>query len=244
MIVASNVGSIQGPIWGALSDTAVSPSGRRRRRPFVIAGQVLFSVACFSLMEAKTFHAFLLSYMLWTFTATLSGAPYTAIYTESICMEQRGFFNAVQSWQSLFVGFAVSALGVALGEHLIRCETPCFRKTRLFCYTPQRFAKIGLGQTHSGFSPSWGSLRTATTPATSSQSLSATSRRSHSGSWAWASHPAAGLRSRTPRWRMMRRRLRRRRGGHRPQSGLATWPSTLCQHSSSRRSGGCSSPMP
>ena len=78
-VVASNIGSIQGPIWGALSDKSVASDGRRRRRPFVVAGQVLFSFACFFLMTSKTFWAFELSYMLWTFTATLSGAPYTAI---------------------------------------------------------------------------------------------------------------------------------------------------------------------
>ena len=138
-VVASNIGSIQGPIWGALSDKSVASDGRRRRRPFVVAGQVLFSFACFFLMTSKTFWAFELSYMLWTFTATLSGAPYTAICaptspppplrpllccadrpliadTESICTEQRGFFNAVQQWQTLFVSFGVSALGVLLGE--------------------------------------------------------------------------------------------------------------------------------
>ena len=85
-VVASNIGSIQGPIWGALSDKSVDRNGRRRRRPFVIAGQVLFSFACYFIMTSKTFWAFELSYMLWTFTATLSGAPYTAICAPSISL--------------------------------------------------------------------------------------------------------------------------------------------------------------
>ena len=44
------------------------------------------------------------------------------VYTESICAEQRGFFNAIQSWQSLFVAFIISGLGVIFsGKSTICC---------------------------------------------------------------------------------------------------------------------------
>lgn len=97
-VVASNIGSIQGPIWGALSDKSIASDGRRRRRPFVIMGQLLFSVACFFLMTSKTFWAFELSYMLWTFTATLSGAPYTAICVPSTQLNTLCLAAAYADW--------------------------------------------------------------------------------------------------------------------------------------------------
>lgn len=61
-------------------------------------------------------------YLLYTGTATISGSPYIMINT-MIPTEQRGFYSAITQWQSLFVNFIVSALGVMLGQHMLRCAT-------------------------------------------------------------------------------------------------------------------------
>ena len=62
MIVSSNVGSIMGPVWGALSDKLVAPDGRRRRRVMVILGQTLLALVVYVMMESKTFMVLLIGY--------------------------------------------------------------------------------------------------------------------------------------------------------------------------------------
>jgi MFS family permease len=111
MVTSENFGSFFGPIWGALSDAAVGSDGRRRRRPIIVFGQCLFVGACVLMATADSFYVLLLSYMLFTFTATLSGAPYTVTNTV-VPLEQRGLYNAMWSYQSLVVGFITSALYV------------------------------------------------------------------------------------------------------------------------------------
>lgn len=118
MIVSSNVGSMIGPVWGALSDRAVDSNGRRMRRPMVVVGQLLFCLACLLMCEAKTFVILMLSFMLYTLTATISGAPYTSVYT-LVPTGQRGTLSAIEGWQTLFVSVIVSALGVGLGKATI-----------------------------------------------------------------------------------------------------------------------------
>jgi MFS family permease len=115
MITSENFGSFFGPIWGALSDAAVGSDGRRRRRPIIVFGQCLFVGACVLMASAESFSVLLLSYMLFTFTATLSGAPYTVTNT-TVPLEQRGVYNAMWSYQSLLMGFITSGLGAAVGE--------------------------------------------------------------------------------------------------------------------------------
>lgn len=115
MITSENFGSFFGPIWGALSDAAVGPDGRRRRRPIIVFGQCLFVGSCVLMASAESFAVLLLSYMLFTFTATLSGAPYTVTNT-TVPLEQRGLYNAMWSYQSLLMGFITSGLGAAVGE--------------------------------------------------------------------------------------------------------------------------------
>ena len=41
----------------------------------VVVGQLLFCVACTIMCEARTFAVLLFSFMLYTLTATISGAP-------------------------------------------------------------------------------------------------------------------------------------------------------------------------
>ena len=94
MVTSQNVGSFFGPVWGALSDAAVGKDGRRRRRPIIVVGQLLFVLACVVMATAESFVQLLLSYMLFTMTATLSGAPYTVTNT-AVPLEQRGLFNAL-----------------------------------------------------------------------------------------------------------------------------------------------------
>jgi MFS family permease len=109
MVTSENFGSFFGPIWGALSDAAVGSDGRRRRRPIIVFGQCLFVGACVLMATADSFYVLLLSYMLFTFTATLSGAPYTVTNTV-VPLEQRGLYNALWSYQSLVQGFITSSL--------------------------------------------------------------------------------------------------------------------------------------
>ena len=94
MVTSSNVGSFFGPVWGALSDAAVGKDGRRRRRPIIVVGQLLFVLACTVMATADSFIVLLLSFMLFTMTATISGAPYTVTST-AVPLEQRGLFNAL-----------------------------------------------------------------------------------------------------------------------------------------------------
>ena len=94
MVTSSNVGSFFGPVWGALSDAAVGKDGRRRRRPIIVVGQLLFVLACTVMATADSFIVLLLSFMLFTMTATISGAPYTVTNT-AVPLEQRGLFNAL-----------------------------------------------------------------------------------------------------------------------------------------------------
>ena len=118
MITSENFGSFFGPIWGALSDAAVGSDGRRRRRPIIVFGQCLFVAACVLMASAESFSVLLLSYMLFTFTATLSGAPYVVTNT-TVPLEQRGMYNAMWSYQSLLMGFITSGLGAAVGENYL-----------------------------------------------------------------------------------------------------------------------------
>jgi MFS family permease len=118
MITSENFGSFFGPIWGALSDAAVGSDGRRRRRPIIVFGQCLFVGACVLMASAESFSVLLLSYMLFTFTATLSGAPYVVTNT-TVPLEQRGMYNAMWSYQSLLMGFITSGLGAAVGENYL-----------------------------------------------------------------------------------------------------------------------------
>jgi len=77
-----------------MSDAAVGKDGRRRRRPIIVVGQLLFVLACTVMATAESFTVLLLSFMLFTMTATISGAPYTVTNT-AVPLEQRGLFNAL-----------------------------------------------------------------------------------------------------------------------------------------------------
>eukprot|EP01051_Picozoa_sp_SAG22_P012139 SAG22_NODE_1236_length_5055_cov_12.649593_5_plen_667_part_00 len=118
-IVASNIGSFIGPIWGALSDKSINKAtGRRRRRPWVVGGQLLFCIICTVLCEATIFPVFFFGYASWTATATISGAPYVSIYT-AVPTEQRGVLNSLEQFQALFNSFIVSFIGVLIGEKVL-----------------------------------------------------------------------------------------------------------------------------
>ena len=118
MMVASNIGSFVGPIWGALSDKSIRADGRRYRRPWVIAGQLIFCVVCAALCEATTFLVFFVAYIGFPLTATISGAPYVSVYT-TVPTEQRGLLNSLEQFQALFNAFIVAGLGVLIGEKLL-----------------------------------------------------------------------------------------------------------------------------
>ena len=145
MIVCSNVGSFIGPIWGALSDKSVWSDGRRARRPWVVVGQLLFCIACLLMAFGKVFWVFLLSYLLYTATATISGAPYTSIFT-TVPTEQRGLYNSLQSWQGLFVSFIVAALGVLLGEKVFSNDNAYTLIIALSIFPTIPLGLMGLGE--------------------------------------------------------------------------------------------------
>ena len=68
-------------------------TGRYLRRPIIVVGQLFFCGACLVMATADSFAVFLLSYMLFTMTATMSGAPYVSVNT-LVPTQQRGMYNA------------------------------------------------------------------------------------------------------------------------------------------------------
>ena len=73
--------------------------------------------------------------------------------TESICKEQRGFFNAVQQWQTLFVSFGVSALGILLGEHVISENNAYWIAIALALFPTIPLGLVGLGESPGCWAP-------------------------------------------------------------------------------------------
>lgn len=73
--------------------------------------------------------------------------------TESICTEQRGFFNAVQQWQTLFVSFGISALGVLLGEHIISNDIAYWIAIALALFPTIPLGLVGLGESPGCWAP-------------------------------------------------------------------------------------------
>ena len=66
--------------WGG-TDKAMSMIEEKDHavwRPMVVVGQLLFCLACLLMCEARVFAVLMLSFMLYTLTATISGAPYTS----------------------------------------------------------------------------------------------------------------------------------------------------------------------
>jgi Na+/melibiose symporter-like transporter len=152
LVVSSNIGSFMGPIWGSISDSCVSSEGRSRRRPMIVIGQSAFCLACAVLAEAndtKKFVVLFVGYVLFTFTATVSGAPYTAVFT-TVPTEQRGLYNSLDSWQSLFVQFIVAGLGVLIGEKVLPDG-----RAYLLIIVLSVFPTIPLGLMGLGESPGW-----------------------------------------------------------------------------------------
>jgi MFS family permease len=119
MMVAANLGSLLAPVFASCSDKAVGAAGRRMRRPFVVVGQLLFGVAVFVLATARGFLIFLLGYLVYTLTASISGPPYAAIYTELIPEAQRGTYGAFWNWQGLVATLGGSGLGALVGEGML-----------------------------------------------------------------------------------------------------------------------------
>eukprot|EP01048_Picozoa_sp_COSAG05_P010632 COSAG05_NODE_950_length_6467_cov_231.083857_8_plen_410_part_00 len=119
MVVTSNIGGLAAPVLGSLSDKAVDGDGRRRRRPFVVVGQILFGCAVLFMAEARSVLMFLLAYLLYTLTASVSGPPYAAILTELVPIEQRGTYGGYWNWQGLVAILAGGGLGALVGQKIV-----------------------------------------------------------------------------------------------------------------------------
>ena len=145
MMVASNLGSVSAPFFASWSDRCVSKSGRRNRRPFVVVGEVLFGAAVAVLACATTFAVYMLGYLLYTLTASVSGPPYAAIISELIPEPQRGTYGAFWNWQGLFATLAASALGAAIGQNYLK-DWQAYVAAVFLAQAAIPFGLIGLGE--------------------------------------------------------------------------------------------------
>jgi Na+/melibiose symporter-like transporter len=83
----------------------------------------------------------------------LSGAPYTAIYTETIPTDQRGVFNAFASYQTIVVGFIISSLGAMMGENHLSDRGAYIISIAVCIFPTIPIGLVGLGEKPGWWAP-------------------------------------------------------------------------------------------
>jgi Na+/melibiose symporter-like transporter len=145
MVTSVHIGSASGPIWGAWTDSCISRDGRYRRRLFVVAGQLIFCFALLVMEQASSFLVLLLSYMLFSLTANISGAPYVVINT-AVPKGQRGSYQSYDRWQELFANLGTQGLGVLIGKRLLSKPMAYLLSAVIAVFPTIPLGLIGLGE--------------------------------------------------------------------------------------------------
>ena len=118
MMVLKQVGSCFAPVWGALSDKLVTKEGRQCRRPMLVVGMVLWGVDTVFLGLSNTYMTLLISYGLYSATATVSGAPYVVVYP-TVPTRQRGKLVAFDRLWNFLVQLIANGMAVLMGQKLM-----------------------------------------------------------------------------------------------------------------------------
>ena len=118
MQVFKQIGSCFAPVWGALSDKLVTKEGRQRRRPMIVVGMLLWAVDTTFMGLASTYTVLLITYALYTATATVSGAPYVVVYPQ-VPTSQRGKLVAFDRVWAFIVRLLANGMAVLIGQKLM-----------------------------------------------------------------------------------------------------------------------------
>jgi MFS family permease len=88
LLLGSFVSLFAAPVFGSLSDTSTHPLGRRR--PFMIVGAVIASIALFIMAIAPSLGWFSFAFFLLSLANNMIMAPYSALVPDMIPPTQRG----------------------------------------------------------------------------------------------------------------------------------------------------------
>jgi hypothetical protein len=102
MMISKQIGSLFSPVWGSVADNLVGKDGRQCRRWMIVVGMLLWSADTAFMGLSSTFPMLMLSYLLYTATATVSGAPYVTVY-QMVPTRQRGKLVAFDKLESFLV---------------------------------------------------------------------------------------------------------------------------------------------
>ena len=116
LILGSVVSVLTAPLMGSYSDSSTHPQGRRR--PFMVVGGVLASVALLLLAAAPSLELFSLAFAALSLANNLIIAPYSALVPDLIPLEQRGMASGYLGLFSMIgnlLGGAVGSLQSTIG---------------------------------------------------------------------------------------------------------------------------------
>ena len=116
LILGSVVSVLTAPLLGSYSDSSTHPRGRRR--PFMVVGGVLASVALLLLAAAPSLELFSLAFAALSLANNLIIAPYSALVPDLIPLEQRGMASGYLGLFSMIgnlLGGAVGSLQSTIG---------------------------------------------------------------------------------------------------------------------------------
>ena len=116
LILGSGVSVLTAPLLGSYSDSSTHPYGRRR--PFMIVGTVLASVALLGLALAPSLGFFSAAFALLSLANNFIIAPYSALVPDLIPLEQRGMASGYLGLFSMLgnlMGGAVGSLQSTIG---------------------------------------------------------------------------------------------------------------------------------
>ena len=105
------------PFIGMASDRHFSRLGRRR--PFIVAGQLLQLLGLSLMMEATSFEQLAAANALSSFGGMLWNTPYTAVQCDSVPTHQRGITAGMNGFIDGLSPLLGSMLGILLGEGLM-----------------------------------------------------------------------------------------------------------------------------
>eukprot|EP01052_Picozoa_sp_SAG31_P005228 SAG31_NODE_227_length_19818_cov_6.503271_5_plen_318_part_00 len=144
MMISKQIGSCFAPVWGAVSDKLVAADGRQCRRWMVVIGMLLWSADTALMGVSHSFSLLMVSYLLYTATATVSGAPYVTVY-QTVPTRQRGKLVAFDRIENFLVRLIANGFAVLLGEKLMS-RAAAYAVAVILLPLSIPFGLVGLGE--------------------------------------------------------------------------------------------------